>query len=69
MRKDVALSNEALGKKKEEESASGIAVDDVTELETLIDEIIDLEKFAEESRDSDGALKKIEEDKQAAKKL
>lgn len=56
-------------KKKEEESASGIAVDDVTELETLIDEIIDLEKFAEESRDSDGALKNIEEDKQAVKKL
>ena len=56
-------------KKKEEESASGIAVDDVTELETLIDEIIDQEKLAEESRDSEGALKKIEADKQTAEKM
>ena len=55
-------------KKKEEESASGIAVDDITELETLIGEIIDREKLAEESRDSDGVLRKIEEDKQAAEK-
>jgi len=44
---------------KEEESATGIAVDDVTELETLIGEIIDREKLAEESRDSDGALKRV----------
>jgi len=34
-------------KKKEEESASRIAVGDVTELETLSDEIIDREKLAE----------------------
>ena len=56
-------------KKKEEESASGIAVDDVTELETLIDEIIDREKLAEESRDSEGAPKKIEADKQTVEKM
>lgn len=56
-------TEEALGKKKEEELASGIAVDDATELETLIDEITDREKLAEESRDSEGALKKIEADK------
>lgn len=35
------LQKKHLEKKKEEESASGIAVDDLTELETLIDEIID----------------------------
>ena len=52
-------------KKKEEESASGIAVDDVTELETLIDQ----EKLVEESRYSEGALKKIEADKQTAEKM
>ena len=63
------LQKKYLEKKKEEESASGIAVDGVTELETLIGEIIDREKLAEESRDSDGALKKIEEDKQAAEKM
>ena len=64
------LQKKPLEKKKAEESASGIAVDDVTELETLIDEIIDRERLAaEESRDCDGALKKIEEDKQAAEKM
>ena len=63
------LQKKYLEKKKEEESASGIAVDDITELETLIGEIIHQEKLAEESRDSDGALKKIEEDKQAAEKI
>ena len=63
------LQKKHLDKKKEEESASGIAVDDVTELETLINEIIDQEKLAEESRDSDGPLKKIEEDKQAAETM
>ena len=62
------LQKKHLEKKKEEESASAIAVDDVTELETLIDEIIDREKLAEESRDSEGALKKIEADKQTAEK-
>ena len=62
------LQKKYLEKKKEEESASGIAVDDITELETLIGEIIDREKLAEESRDSDGVLKKTEEDKQAAEK-
>ena len=44
-------------------------MDDVTKLETLIDEIIDQEKLAEESRDSEGALKKIEADKQTAEKM
>lgn len=63
------LQKKQMEKKKEEESASGIAVDDVTELETLIDEIIDQEKLAEESRDSEGALKKIEADKQTAEKM
>ena len=63
------LQKKHLEKKKEEESASGIAVDDLTELETLIDEIIDREKLAEESRDSEGALKKIEADKQTAEKI
>ena len=43
-----------LEKKKEEESASGIAVDDVTELETLTDEIIDREKLAEKNREGKG---------------
>lgn len=56
-------------KKKEEESASGIAIDDVTKLETLTEEIIDQEKLAEKSRDSEGALKKIEADKQTAEKM
>ena len=63
------LQKKQMEKKKEEESASGIAVDDVTELETLIDEIIDQEKLAEESRDSEGALKKIEADKQTAENM
>ena len=63
------LQKKHLEKKKEEESASGIAVDDLTELETLIDEIIDREKLAEESRDSEGALKKIDADKQTAEKM
>ena len=44
-------SKEALGKKKEEELAS------------LTDEIPDRGKLAEESRESEGALKKIEADK------
>ena len=35
------LQKKDLEKKKKEESASGLAVDDVTELETLNDEIID----------------------------
>lgn len=65
------LQKKHLEKKKEEESASGIAVDDVTELESLpvIDEIIDSERLAEESRDSEGAQKKIEADKQTAEKM
>ena len=42
------LQKKHMEKQKEEESASGIAVDDVTKLETLIDEIIDQEKLAEE---------------------
>lgn len=63
------LQKKHLEKKKEEESASGIAVDDVTELESLIDEIIDRERLAEESRDSEGAQKKTEADKQTADKM
>ena len=43
----------------EEESASGIAVDDVSELEALIDGIIDQEKLAE-SRNNEGPLTKPE---------
>ena len=66
-RRDGMASKEALGKKKEEELANGIAVDDATELETLTDEITDREKLAEESRDSEGALKKIEADKMQGK--
>lgn len=57
------LQKKYMEKQKEEESASGIVVDDVTELETLIDEIIDREKLAEESRVSEGVLNKIEADK------
>ena len=53
------LQKRYLEKKKKEESASGIAVDDLTELETLIDEIIEREKLAEKTRDSEGTLKKI----------
>lgn len=63
------LQKRHMDKKKEEVSASGIAVDDVTELETLIDEIIDREKLAEESRDSEGTLKKIEADKHTAEEM
>lgn len=46
------LQKKLLEKKREEELANGIAVDDATELETLTDEITDREKLAEESRDS-----------------
>ena len=63
------LQKKYLEKKKEEESASGIAVDDLTELETLIDEIIEREKLGEEARDSEGTLKKIEADKQTADEM
>ena len=63
------LQKKHLEKRKEEESASRIPVDDVTELETLIDEIIYRDKLAEASRDSEGALKKIEADKLAAEKM
>ena len=62
------LQKKHMEKQKEEESASGIAVDDVTELETLIDGIIDREKLSEESRVSEGALNKIEADKQLRRK-
>ena len=44
----------------EEESASGIAVDDVSDLEALIDGIIDQEKLAEESGNNEGPLTKPE---------
>ena len=54
---------------KEEEAASGIAVDDVSELDTLISEIIDREKDAEEARESEGTLKKVKEDKQTAEEM
>jgi len=63
------LQKKHLEKMKEEKLAGGIAVDDVTELETLIGEIRDEEKLAEESRDSDGALKRVEEDRQAAEEM
>ena len=58
------LQKNYLEKKIEEESASGIAVDDLTELE-----IIEREKLAEEARDSEGTLKKIEADKQTAEEM
>ena len=48
------LQKKYLEKKKEEESVSGITVDDLTEFETLIGEIIEREKLAEEARDSEG---------------
>ena len=60
------LQKKHMEKKKEEESGSGMSVDDMTELETLIDGIIDREKLAEESRDSEGTLKKAEADKKTA---
>lgn len=63
------LQKKDLEKKKKEESASGLAVDDVTELETLNDEIIDWEKLAEECKDCKGALRKIKTDKMRKKAM
>ena len=63
------LQKRYLENKKEEEPASGIAVDDLTELETLIDEIIEREKLAVETRDSEGTLKKVEANKQTPEKM
>jgi hypothetical protein len=47
---------------KDEEAASGIEVDEQSELDVLISEIIEREKLAEESKDSDSTQKKIEAD-------
>ncbi|PFX13732.1 hypothetical protein AWC38_SpisGene22159 [Stylophora pistillata] len=66
---DGTASKEALGEKERGRISCGIAVEDLTELETLIDEIIDREKLAEESRDSKGAPKKIEVGKETAEKM
>ena len=62
------LQKKHLEKTKEEESASGIVVDEASELEDFIDEIIDQEKLAEESRDNEGPLKKLKAEKEAAEK-
>ena len=48
---------------------SGLAVDEMSELETLIEDIIAREKLAEESRDSEGTLKKVEADKETAEEM
>lgn len=45
---------EAPGKKERGRISQWIAVDDVTELETLTDEIIDREKLAEKNREGKG---------------
>jgi len=63
------LQKKHLEKNMEKESVSGIAVDEVSELEGLIDEIIDREKLTEESRDNEGPLKKLEAEKEAAEQM
>ena len=63
------LEKKYMEKRKEEELGSGLAVDEMSELETLIEEIIDREKLAEESRDSEGTQKKVEADKQTAEEM
>lgn len=56
---------------KEEEAASGIEVDEPTELEVLISEIIDREKIEEETREStqSTSTQKIEADKKTAEEM
>ena len=63
------LQKKHLEKNMEKESVSGIAVDEVSEFEGLIDEIIDREKLTEESRDNEGPLKKLEAEKEAAEQM
>ena len=57
------------GKMREEESASGITVEEISELDALICEIIERERMAEEERESNANLKKNDADKKIAEEI
>ena len=62
------LKAKYLEKIKNEEKASGISPE-VTELDSLLEEIIEKESLAESSRESDSAIKKNEEERKIAEDL
>lgn len=56
-------------KMREEESASGITVEEISELDALICEIIEQERMAEEAWESNANLKKNDADKKFAQEM
>ena len=56
-------------KMREEESASGITVEEISELDALICEIIERERMAEEARESNANWKKNDADKKTAEEM
>ena len=54
---------------REEESASGITVEEISELDALICEIIERERMAEEARESNANWKKNDVDKKTAEEM
>ena len=62
------LKAKYLEKIKNEEKASGISPE-ATELDSLLEEIIEKESLAESSRESDSAIKKNEEERKIAEDL
>ena len=56
-------------KMREEESASGITVEEISELDALICEIIERQRMAEEARESNANWKKNDADKKTAEEM
>ena len=56
-------------KMREEESTSGITVEEISELDALICEIIERERMAEEARESNANWKKNDADKKTAEEM
>lgn len=56
-------------KMKEEESASGIDVDDPSEIDSIVNEIIDIEKEYDEARESSKVNENAEADKEKAQEM
>ena len=63
------LKTNYMAKIREEESASGITVEETSELDALISEIIEREAMAEEARESDANRKKNDADKKTAEEM
>ena len=62
------IKSKIFEKIKNEEKASGIS-SEVTEFDSLLEEIVEMESLAESSRESDSTIKKNEEERRIAEDL